>query len=82
MTTQPLLPWHSVCPGCKSDSGVYIYDRGAKFLRRLVVFDNRFACSNCTITWRRKTPNHTLRLKKEKPPQYNSRLYVKDNGPA
>jgi hypothetical protein len=52
------------CPVCHAEDKVYVYDHGFKFWRRLVVGNNRFACRNCMVTWRRKKPDHQTRLQK------------------
>jgi hypothetical protein len=56
--------WRSCCPVCNSENQAYIYDQGLKFWRRLVVGNNRFACKNCKVTWRRKSPDRLTRLQK------------------
>ena len=56
--------WRSCCPVCNAENQAYIYDRGLKFWRRLVVGNNRFACKNCKVTWRRKRPDRLTRLQK------------------
>jgi hypothetical protein len=62
------LPWVSVCPECDGYADVYVHDKGMKFARRLLVLNNRFACAHCNITWRRRSPFHTLRLHTKKSP--------------
>jgi hypothetical protein len=54
----------SRCPVCNSEDKVYVYDHGAKFWRRLVAGNNRFACKNCKVTWRRKKPGAHTHLEK------------------
>ncbi|MBD3391266.1 MAG: hypothetical protein GF418_04350 [Chitinivibrionales bacterium] len=66
MSLSTMLPWMSECPQCNSTEDVYIYDEGLKFIRRLLTFNNRFACEHCNITWRRKKRYHTLRLRTKK----------------
>lgn len=56
--------WRSCCPVCNAQNQAYIYDRGFKFWRRLIVGNNRFACKNCKVTWRRKRPDRLTRLQK------------------
>ena len=56
------LPWVSICPRCNTRDRVYIYDSGYKFLRRLLLANNRFACHRCKITWRRWQPQLNLEL--------------------
>jgi transposase-like protein len=59
-------PLDSVCPKCESNEDVYIHDKGLKFVKRLLALNNRFACTKCNITWRRKAPYHILRLHSKK----------------
>jgi hypothetical protein len=49
---------------CNAENKVYVYDRGPKFWRRLFTGNNRFACRNCKVTWRRKKPDDHARLEK------------------
>jgi hypothetical protein len=46
----------SVCPVCHTEDKVYIYDHGLKYWKRLFAGNNRFACRNCKVCWRRKKP--------------------------
>ncbi len=62
MTKSSIIYWKSVCPNCEKDDAVYIFDRGMKFLYRSFSGNNRFACKNCMITWRRKDPFFYLDL--------------------
>jgi len=50
------------CPECRDKSAVYVFDRGAKRLWRMVVGNNRFACASCRISWRRRTPYDSAEL--------------------
>lgn len=52
--------FHPQCPECRKDDLVYNHDRGFKWLRRLMVLNNRFVCARCRITWRRKRPDAFL----------------------
>lgn len=49
--------WKSYCPVCNIENNVYIFDDGIKLWLRLIVGNNRFACRNCKVTWRRKKPD-------------------------
>jgi|GEM_PF-5825219 len=62
------------------DASVYIDDAGIKRLWRVFLLNNRFACSACNITWRRKTPFQTLRLRSGKSPTKYTRLFTKEKG--
>jgi len=74
------MPWVSFCPQCESDEAVYVYDRGLKLIRRFFIFNNRFACAQCNVTWRRKTPFHILRLhSKKRPDTRQTHLFTDDH---
>jgi hypothetical protein len=47
----------SCCPVCHTEDSVYIYDHDfLKYWSRLFAGNNRFACRNCRVTWRRNKP--------------------------
>lgn len=50
------------CPECKSDAQVFILDGGLKRIVRFLFSNNRLACMECRITWRRKWPECALDL--------------------
>jgi hypothetical protein len=54
------------CPECSKNDYVYVVDKGIKFLYRLLLRNNRFACGNCKITWRKNDEMHTERLHTKK----------------
>lgn len=60
-----LKAMRACCPVCNSKDKVYIYDHGFKFWRRLFAGNNRLACRNCMVTWRRKEPYHQAYLQKK-----------------
>lgn len=54
--------YKSICPVCKSNNYVRIYDKGLKLLFRFFIGNNRFICRKCKITWRRKNPGYYFDL--------------------
>jgi transposase-like protein len=51
------------CPICNSDDVVGIFEKGLKKLLRAILFNHRYICYSCSITWRRQNPSDWQKLK-------------------
>ena len=57
-----IAPVREVCPVCKSNLDVLLFDRGMKRIFRWLGANNRYACKRCMVTWRRQKPYDYLEL--------------------
>jgi hypothetical protein len=57
--------WKSMCPACMTVEHVYIYDEGISLVYRLLLGNNRFACRQCKVTWRRRDPHDYFEMDRE-----------------
>jgi len=50
------------CPQCHKPDNVRIINKGLKRFVRFLAANNRLACFECGITWRRRIPDRILDL--------------------
>ena len=58
------VPFKPLCPKCKTRDEVYLFDRGWKLFFRSMTGNNRFACRECKIAWRKKSPSDYSNIKR------------------
>ncbi len=60
-----LLNRYIRCPACGSTE-VRLFDQGFKRVQRLLALNPRLICSVCRTSWRRRRPEHLVKVKRKK----------------